>query len=346
MMVSPTVTPDARFEQIDEATAQHLGLRPRRFVEEGGTTVLLTKVQSVWIETPLPSNWTAAYRVIRAGDGRVAIGELRLLPAADPGVRTRPGTGVVTWRGVDAPAATPLGVAHLRALRAAPHAQCLRDVLDALTSQVTPPVPDSALAVHSLDDSNRRTDGSGIPMESSDQGRRAIDLEPSAAESSDDSDGLTDHSESLVDDLPDWDRAIDLGDRDQHAAKESSTHDADTEAAPSVEPPKKPRRGRPPVYSDADLARIAADFIEALERGASAIREVATRYSAKPTTIRGLIARNRAAGLHSDAGRGTRGATLTPRAIQLLETQPVRRLKQKLAGPTAPRRTGGTRRPR
>ena len=65
-MPTPLVTSDTHFEQIDEATAHHLGIRPRRFVEAGGTkkTALLVEVKSVWVEIPVPPNWTAAYRII------------------------------------------------------------------------------------------------------------------------------------------------------------------------------------------------------------------------------------------------------------------------------------------
>ena len=115
-----TVAGDVRWETIDAATAERLGLETRTLGEParrtGSVHARAVKVEDLWIETPIDRDWLACYRLVTADDGTLQVGELRVLPQ-DP-VVTRPGTWSGTWHGLHAtPPAKPLTSRHVHALR-------------------------------------------------------------------------------------------------------------------------------------------------------------------------------------------------------------------------------------
>ena len=141
-----TVAGDVRWETIDAATAQRLGLETRTLGEParrtGSVHARAVKVEDLWIETPIDRDWLACYRLVTADDGTLQVGELRVLPQ-DPAVR-RPGTWSGTWHGLHAdPPATPLTSRHVHALRVALHVEQFDEVLRQL--RVNRQIPATAL---------------------------------------------------------------------------------------------------------------------------------------------------------------------------------------------------------
>ena len=127
MSQTPTIRSHAHLQPISSRTAKRLGLKTRRFIEEGGQAVLtVVPVQDIWIETPLGDGWVASYRLVETTAGGIQVTELRVVQREPDHAHRPPGTSSASWQGIDAPGpVTPLQSRHVHAARVAPQAERL-----------------------------------------------------------------------------------------------------------------------------------------------------------------------------------------------------------------------------
>ena len=83
--------------------------------------------------------------------------------------------------------------------------------------------------------------------------------------------------------------------------------------------PRSSKGGRPPQYSDLEVAQYAARYVELVEdRDPSPVRTLAAEEKLPTSTMRALLSAGRERKLLISEGRGKAGGTLTPKAKRLL----------------------------